>query len=468
MIKSKFLILLRTLSTKELKAFEKYLNTQHPKKKIAIKIFTHLQKYKPTYEGATVSKKYIHEKVFKNAKEKWRGVEDAPYKLYELLEEFLLWQKIQKDSYARDKMLLDIFKERKADELFYEKIRKRRAKMTKTQNRDIWYYFEEMQLSYEDYFYVKTEKIKIVKPSINQANEQLDIFYLAAKLKYLCEIHSRENILGETGLEEDILLNPMPTISQKIPPYCDIYQRYLRLIQFKDLATFEHLYKILPENLAIFEKQEQLVLLTYLINFLSHQIKLGKNTLLESTLKLHQIGLKNKIFIDNGYIDVAIYTNIVDIASKLGKYQWTREFIEEWSSFLLEDLKEETITIAEGILNFEKGNYTWVIEQLGGKNFQILFYNLRARGLRVLALLELKEYNQVVTDIQAFNQFLRRNETLGTLNIQSHKTFLSIVKKLIDVNVEKKNILKQIRKAKYLVYKSWLLSKVQNPPLKQS
>lgn len=462
MVKSKFLLLLRTFSTEDLKAFEKYLKVQHKQKEMFIKIFNHIKKYAPHYDHEKLAKTYIHEKVLKKTKYSVRSVGDAPSGLYKILEEFLLRQKIQENSYTKDKMLLDIFKERKIDKLFYEKIKESKKKITEAKTLDAWSYFNVMELNYELYYHTNTDKINIERPALNEAMEQLNIFYLAMKLKFLCELHSRANILGHTGVEEQLDLPLDLTFPKEIPVYCEIYYRYLQLVQHKNIETFEHLYKILPDNLGKFEKNEQITFLLYLINFLGQRIKEGDSTLLEKTLKLHQLGLENEVFIVNHIIHVPIFTNIVDIASKLKKFDWTRDFIKKWTAYLPAEHKEDALVITQSILDFEEGEYNAIVTRLSTKTFKSEFDELRAKSLWLLSLVELKsDIELIMNKIKAFKQYLRRNNTLNRATVKSHLKFLSILEKLLDVDVDKVLIKNKIHKAEYLVYKLWLCNKIE-------
>jgi len=465
MYSNKFYLALKQLENREQKEFEDYLFTNHAKKEIAIKVYLF---FKEKEVEEIKNREVLFKSIFnKKSNNNYRKLTDAFSDLYLLLEEFLIWKALlRKEIPEADFILLEVFKRRNFQKLYQQKlnqIEKKRKSQNPEVAKGMWSFFDNMKLEHYQYFFSDDAKLSKNDNRIRAAMDQLDLFFVATKLRYSCELASRENILQE---QHDIqLLDEVVEFCQKDKRfdtvYFNVYQYTFELIKSQKHKDYLKLKRLFLKNTHVFDAKELMGIFSYLINYTAVEIKRGRIEFMEEAFQLYQQGLKEWAFIENNYMPHTRFNNIINLGCRLRKFEWTKQFIERWANYLESGIRNSAIDIGLSRLSFEQGEYEQVIKQLNGVKFSNSFYAIRAKTLMMRSHFELKTAANVQAHMaKAFINYIRRNRTINDETKEGFLNFTKTLLKIIKGKHQREDLKNKIKVMSPVVYKEWLLDQV--------
>ncbi len=105
LLTSKVFILLKNISSEEIKGFKSYLHGFYPRQKVLLNTFEYLFKYHPNFKlGKKLEAGYAYQKIFGKPMEKKIHKSNLFNTLGEIkkyLEDYLLWVEVNKDNFKR-------------------------------------------------------------------------------------------------------------------------------------------------------------------------------------------------------------------------------------------------------------------------------------------------------------------------------------------------------------------------------
>lgn len=463
MLNSKLILLLRGLKKEELKKFDFYLNRIYDKQNGAIKIFNHIKKYHPEYDSKKLEKKYVFDKVFNNEIYKPRKITDIGSDLHLKLKEYLRWEEIKQASFISNLHNIEIFKKRKLDKFYFEEIYKANRQLNKERDKnglDMFHYLKSMLLYHQEYFSQSTKKISKEKGGIMGVMKQLDLFYIIAKLKYSCELLSRENILQESHqiLWINELLEYCSRHEEDLMPLHKLYLVALFLIKEKKPEHYQKLNRLLFDNVQLISINDQLILFSYLVNY---KVKDKENNYYEELFSLYKSGLESGILLINDEIGYSHFNNIIVIACKAEEFDWVEEFINNYACKLNKKFKSAAVNISLAYLNFEKKEYEKVLTQIQEIECMDAAFSVRGRALVLRSYFELKEQENLILDYcKAFKVFLKREKILNKKTLSNYFKLISFVRKLLSKKATKASLQKQIEQEPFFLFRKWVSEKI--------
>jgi len=90
------------------------------------------------------------------------------------------------------------------------------------------------------------------------------------------------------------------------------------------------------------------------INLCISNMNQGREPYVREAFEWYRLGLDRDVIANNGQMTRATYLNIVANAIKLEEYSWAASFIEEYTSQLEEDIRENTESFARARLAYEQ------------------------------------------------------------------------------------------------------------------
>ena len=311
-------VLLKKLSSKEVKEFDAYLKRQSREGTIIRKLFKYLRKHHPQFATEKVSYLKLHQLLFPKKAFKQKIISNYLSDIHIALRKFLVEKHLEAHSYQNDYILLQIYRKYQLDHLFNKQLNSLKSTLEQAPQKDFWHFFKEMQLNQDHYFYMSTKRI-VNRQSIQQAMCQLDDFYTAAKLKYSSEIYSGSRILDEA--EPDISPIDESAFSDR-SLYHQIYTLTLEMIQKQSTDSYYALKTLFLTQYTALCQDDQFTILTYLINFTSYVIKKGDDSFITESFELLKFGVERQHFIIDGVFDPNHFLNTVEAASRSKYFGW--------------------------------------------------------------------------------------------------------------------------------------------------
>lgn len=466
MIDSKLINTLKTFTKKELKELDLFINTPlFNKNKEVIQLLDALKKSHPNFDNKTLTHSNLAHRLFKN--NEVQRIRYIMTDLVRLVEHFIAYKNFSTQQHGH---LINAYKDRGLDKYYKQEAAKRERSLNeKSTVRDNEYYKSVHELNELSYQYTSDNDGRNIDTELQNLADNLDAFYLSKKLKYSCEIINRMNILNEeydiellNHLIEYIDANEVADI-----PSVVVYHNVLKTLRHPEQEkNYDELKKLVTEHLLKFKKEEQNDLYGYLQNYCIKQINTGNNDYLIQLFENYDEMLNHNVAINNDQIAQFDFKNIVTVALRVEKYQWTENFIDEYQQFLPESHRLNAVTYNKARLNFYLKNYKAGLKGLLAVEFTDIYYALDSRALLLKTYYELDDLESAESLINAFKIYLKRDTTISEYQNLTYTNFLKIVNQLLRLKmgyvVDLKAIEKQLNAIDQIADLTWLKQKIQD------
>jgi hypothetical protein len=464
MQKNSYLIILDSLNRKELRLFRGYFDLFYGGQKKLKPVFEYYTSfYKKRKQPPPVAEAYPD--IYKKVPESPKNLADLRNRISDLhiiVKEFLIQQKLKEKKFERDFLWLEVLEDKNLahqKKLHLESLFRDFARANAP---TIWQDFHQLQLHHHTFFKNKFENLPQEAKMVEQALLSLEEFYRNMKFKLAAELTNLESVIGLEYQQLDMQELTIG-VTDNFSPYSTLAQFYSLVYSFKiqqNDPTFEQLKSFLFQNDNRLPFEDRLIAVIYLINFIAAQIKNGGTAFIQRGFEVYKYGLDEQILTYQNTINQTNFENIVSIACRIQDYQWAKEFAQAHQNYLTENIRKDTFTLSMATIYFSQGKFQMVIDTLDKTNLSNIFQELRAKALVLRSYFELGNDEEVAEGCTAFLRFLRRpNNKLGEGNRTATKNFCILLKKLLDVNLDKKEMSKMIQEKKPLFFKEWLLSK---------
>ncbi|MEM9917842.1 MAG: hypothetical protein AAF990_07090 [Bacteroidota bacterium] len=297
-------------------------------------------------------------------------------------------------------------------------------------------YWRLMQYHRELFFHPETEKIKGGMSYIKSAMTNLDMAFVLAKLRLSCELITRESTLPEK--------HPIVLLDQAIQlgrqwasqnPFIDLYLSVLHLQRHGfSPAMFKRTKDLYFDISSNIPREEQLLILMYLINIIGKEITRGNHKCLEECLSLYKHALKSNILLKHKRMTYPTYTNIVAIGSVI-EPAWTLQFIEQYKENLHDNYKDDAYAIAMAYWHFNQGQFDECHRALIQSTYLYIPYNFRIRSLYVRTFYELSNQNlkmeeSLTRELENLYRFSVKYKETDLAKAQAYLNFYSFTRTL--------------------------------------
>jgi hypothetical protein len=179
---------------------------------------------------------------------------------------------------------------------------------------------------------------------------------------------------------------------------------------------------------------------------------------------LFKESVERNIIQENNEISIPVFRNIVVTALRVGEFEWTENFIENYKIYLNSKFRDNAVYFSLARLEMNRENYPKVLDYLQLINYDDVWYQLGVKTMQVSAYYELKEFDALESLLNAFKMYINREKSLTKERKSTYINLVKYTKRLVYIIPSEKNkILKlksEIEAEKAIVNKSWLLEKV--------
>ncbi len=459
------LILLSKFSKKEMKEFDVFMKRRSSPTSAANKLLTFIRKQHPVFESTKCTVEKAHAFVFKKKTFKRTDILNAISDIRKELKKYLVYNHHEGFSYEHGFILLQLYKKYKLDKLFDKQLDAMRRELQQSSQKDMWSSLKEMQLAHEHYYHMSTKR-RTERSELRKAMEQLDLFYAAAKLKYSSEWYNGFQILDEEEPDISFLVEIEKADWEKTSLYHYCYKIALKMIRTREESLYRLLKGMFIDLVDQIKQEDQYVLITYLLNHTSYEIRKGKEAYEKESFELLQFGFKRQIFSINGKIDPVHFINMVEVSTNLKEFNWATDFIKVWSSNLEPSTREYYVLLCEALIEFRRKNFKLCSSILAKVDLKEPQDELRGRWLKIIVHYEEEKKedrpeNFILNQCTAFEKFVQRNKLIHQKRKNAVKLFTKVLRLVLNVNADKAKILGILDSAEDFHYKSWLYQKVE-------
>lgn len=434
-------------------------------------LFQTIRKYHPEYSSSSLEKKNVFLKVFPNTVYSDVKLRNLMGELSQLIEEYLVIDQIRKDSHLQKSYLAKAYSDKDEWELGNKEVSKIKESLEKSKYRDIYYYQQLFHLVDNHLQNNRTDDIKTRLQLLQEKDKYLELFYQLSKMQLNSELKSSLNIMSMTYSETNNWATKH--LSEKNLIY-QLYQKAIQLHDSKKENIFAEFKTTFTENIEKIPVSFQETFLLHLINFAIGQMKEDDLRFNSIALELYILGLNHSIILRKGIIRYIDFFNIVVMSAKEKRLKWCEQFIEDYSSCLLDTEKEDTIILSRIYLSYYQGKFSDSIDLINQHKFTDFQKHVTARiqGIRCyfeLFLTDQTYFSLFIDQSHAFEKFIRRSQILGDSYKKAMYNFTQLLRKIANLKIKapldsdtKKNLLTILDNQNITISRSWLIEKINH------
>lgn len=482
MLSASTIEILKKLNPQELKRLGEFINSPYFNKTSSLeKIYQIVLKAHPEYSSDTLKSENMSEVIFGKREFKEKRLQNLCSEFGNLLRKFIGFEAI-----AIDPQELDLYTSKGLSlKHLFEESNKLISKSNKEHGADY--------LSLEDRFrytfwldLIKVENLSFSRQHtskefvqvFNEISEKLVIYYYTTLLKMSLADNSYQKVLKakEIGILKAVRES---TDMEKIIVYLkstdNDYASFLKIhylfFYYTDNDISEGQYLDLKNEILIsiknFSKSDKINFIYKIIQTILTKLEPINKKYLKDVLEFTDLLRELKVYPDNtlmGFADT-IFRDIFKTAIALKNYKWAENFADEFSNYLLTDLKETQSCLCISVLNFYKGNYDESLRNLSNVKLLGISEKIDVRFYTLMNYIELKAYESAFSAIMSFRQFLHDSKEVPEIYRKKIEPSLKFFNEITKCEEHGKKIdgmvYSEAKNEKSFYFKSYILEKME-------
>jgi hypothetical protein len=445
---SKINRLIKTFTKPEEREFLKFLKSPyHNTNKNLINLFLTLQKSSKE-KSLSPDNESVYNKLFPGRKYDYSRLRVLSSELLQKAEQFLSVNKFLTDKAETKLYLLNELKNRKLDAHYRTNFREAENYLSTSDKIDQSYFLNRYKLynQYTDYL-VSIDEQGNSTSIVLRSGENLLAFFLTGFLNIAHELKIHEETFNfrfdsslvsaaADSIDFNFIIRKM---EQRNYPYAGIVKIYhlmfLAYVNPENDKLYYRLKKLIYDSLNSFNDNEKFNLYIILESICVTKLSYGKRDFYKELLILYKDMIVNSIYLASGsdYFQLNLFRNMFYTALLMKDFDWCRDFIENFSSMLHPDYREDMYNFALAHLNFEKQNYVKALSAIYKVNHDFFVFKYDARIVMLKIFFETSQYEQALSMIDSFSHYLNKNKKVPPLDKERFGNFLKYVKNLIKI-----------------------------------
>lgn len=460
---SKLIALLQTFDGEDFRRFKVFLESPYYNNRtILVDLFHYLRQQSPGFLPENLEKEVLIKRVFKNEIDEKQLHYEMNY-LLKLAEQFIGLRHYEKQAFMADIHVVEAYLERKLDKHYHflqKKLVKQQSKISVLKIND---YYQQYQLSDIANQYYLQHQVRKFDPALQSASDDLDVYYIANRLKYLCQMLNRNKIFKKhytISFSEQILEMAALPDFQKVPLIALYYQIALMFTQEESDQAYLELKKLFDQYFPLLGKLTQLEILSYALNYCVRRVRTSnrKTWYLQETLNLYMWGIDSEMLLSDNVLSPWHFKNIIKAAFNLKQYEWVGNFIKNYYQKLEPSFQEDALNYNLADLYFHQKDYGQAIQYLYQVQQSDIHYALGAKVMLMKIYYEKDEEEALLSLIASFSIYLSRNKHISNDLRKTYQNFCLILNRILRRNPKKREkILKDIKTMPLLTSRNWLL-----------
>ena len=467
---SKFVRLLKTFTSEELKSFEMWL--QSPwcnSNKNLIRLFHILKKYYPDFENEKLSKEKLFKKVLPNGKFSDRRMNNILSEGYLTLERFLVFQSFSKEDDFQKNIKIKEFQNRGLTNWFFNGAKN---SINDLENKSVkkWEdHLNLLQFQRQIYHHPKKDpRSRLGSEIFTGMSSQIDLIYLLEKAVLINEMITRKRLLKDENHDIEKELTTWLMMSKRVEhPVIEFYKIRFSYSDDNMLEKFTELKNKFFKQYGLLNEKERKI---HQISLSNDVIQLKRRGLASSkdVLDIYKFGFYSNILPIDGILTLATFISVVTMSNSCKDFEFTENFIEENTKFLPLENREEAQNWGEAHLAYRIGNLERSRELLIVNDFNnfLLKRISKLLSLQVYYDLYLQKpsyYDYLMDYSNSYEKWVRREKLFSELKRDGYLALIQKCRELIkfksDLNPELSRLDNFLSDTKNIEARNWLLTK---------
>lgn len=469
MNRSKLIRLLKTLTPWEWHSLSDYVHSpyfnKHPK---VLQLFQHLRDTQPDWQTDPPTMEATHTVVFPDEPYHHQQLRYVMTDLTRLLENWLVDKQMNERSWLSSHFLLRSYILRDQEKYFRMTLDRTLKALANSSYRDVSFFEGSFRVEEDAFLFAQANENRAHDRSPLELLGSLDRFYFMSKLRYLCEILNRKNILNisaEASHWQETVDYMLALGVQEEPGIAIYYQILLTITEPEDPGHYQKLIDLLHTHSNLFPQDELGNMYSFALNACIRQLNQGRTEYLQELFDLYRELVEKELVYQDGFIVPQHFKNIVTVGVRLQKFQWTEDFIETQREKLNPSIRENTYTYNLAALFYARGAYSRTLKLLQQVEFEDVFYSLDSRALLLKTYYELGDWEPLISLIESFKIYLKRNRKISDYQRRGYLNFVKFTRKLVRLRLGSRKpvaeVQKEVAEAAEVADVKWLLGKLE-------
>lgn len=480
MVRSKSIDIINKFDEKEFREFGKFVNSPYFNSNSKLcELYSVLIKNYPGFTKRDFTKEKIYEKLFPGKKFNDGTMRKLLSGLQSLAEEYLSHSALNNHYFAKQNLLLNKLDEKRLDVIFNQHL----VEIFKTYEQEGIIDDQYFRNNFEIYETLLSFQASVGK---NEIDVQEKCFFYLISHCIVLSLKLSQNLMAGTiekkfdfkntllfkfteQFDFDSFIKLIKNYSPQFYPVLRIYYLNFLILSAQDDNDnyFWEMKKLIGENIHKFSRFEKYNLMLFLENGASLKIRDGKIDFVKHIHEIHRTMLDKNIYEsdDNQYFHIIRFWKIVSNALRLNEFEWTENFVKDYSNRLAPEYTEHMRNYSYAMLYFAKGQYDESLEC--ASKTKPLMYNIRydLMFLKIKCCYELGLVEELYYHLDSFKHLLK-NDTSPEWAKKRFENFLLFFENLVklkknpgemDKDIEFFN--QKLQKAGEVSEKRWLLEK---------
>jgi hypothetical protein len=460
---SKLIQLIKTFSAKELRECGEFVHSSFFNKHEEFSaLYDYLKSCAPKFLPKNISRETVYKNLFSKKRYDEKHINHLMSFLLKLVEQYIGYKQFSNNEILQQINILNAYVEKGLDKHYSYVYDLTQVKLIKYPYRNVEFYYLQYLLSETDNQYFLRQKIRKYDVRLQSAADYFDLYLLAGKLKYFCEMQDRK-----MSLNANYKLKMTGEISSaltkiNIEEYSGIrvYWIILQMLENpEEPAHFYQLKKLIAVHHDDFPPAELKELYFYAINYCIRKVNVGEQDFLKELFTLYKIVLEADLLLENNQISPWTYKNLVGVALRLKEFNWVEKFIKEKNVLLAAEFRDNALHYNLAELFYYKHDFDIAMSHLNKVEFSDIYYSLDTKKMMVKIYFEQNTIDPLLSLIASFKIFIKRNKSVSEANKQAYNNFISVIHLFIKFQNQKTSpVLKSsIENLKPLADRNWLL-----------
>ncbi|MEX0811270.1 MAG: hypothetical protein WD048_03570 [Chitinophagales bacterium] len=460
---SKLIQLLKTFSTMELREYGKWIESPFfNRNKELISLYKYLRKHAPDFPSKKIERETVYKLLFGKKAFDEKRFNHLVSLLLKSVEQYISYNQYAANPILKNIHLLNSYKDRGLSKHFNYIYDQTKAKLDSYPHRNLDFYYLQYLLSETDNMNFLRQKIRKYDVRLQKAADYFDLYLVANKLRYFCEMTDRK-----MSLAADYKLNMDEEIETYVSrqelsahPGIKAYLLILQMLKNPDEAKhFHQLKKLIKNNDNTFPKNELQELYFYTINYCIRKVNNGEQEFWKEIFKIYKEALKSELLLEDKQLSPWTYKNMVAVALRLNEFEWSEKFIHKYNAFLAEEFRNNALYYNLAELYYYQHDFDKAMSYLNKVEFSDIYYSFDTKKMMVKIFFEKDEIDALLSLITSFRVFIKRNQSVSDTNKQAYENFISVINQFLKYRQKDTapELLENIQNLKPLADRNWLL-----------
>ncbi len=443
MLNSKAYQIITALNAKERKLFAQFLQSPYfNSNERLVEFFELINNAHTKSKEDQLSKEYLFKKIYPGKAYDDASIRKEISSLLKLLKQFLAQREFDQHEMTPQVYVLRGLQSNEVDHIFQLEHSRVNKSIEKSEMQSPEMYLYQYHIAAEADLYFERQQKRGFDEALQIKNDNLDLFYLSAKLKETCEMMNRRNIIQSdytvSFLEEllkQLKRDQHPFLNE---PYIQAYLAvYDTLLDRDDETNYKHLLDVLDLHSQRFPLDEAVGMYSYAMNYCVRKINQGAAGYLAELFELYKILLSKDLMYEKGYLSLLDYKNIVTVGNRLGEFEWVYSFLHKYKSELKPEERDNAFNYNLAAYYYAVKQYDDAIQLLSTVDFSDIYFEISGKYILLKTYYDTEEFEPLDYLIKSFKIFIQRNKTIAQDYKKGIDNFLNMLKQIVKLKHEK-------------------------------